>query len=301
MKRSKILDSAAMMLRAAVIYLLADVPVQMTGFLAFGSYIGIKNFLPVTLGLIFGPWGAIGSCIGCAAGGLILSTPANELLLECICNAVLAMGMWLGWHWGSTTHRIHFKRPINYLKYAGLLLGLSAIDGGIGALLVDGSAFWKVVSAYTAMGLLIGIPVNILFNGPLCVEPVLPPWYRMVDPVNAVITADPQSFGAFSEQLEEFAFERRINMKRMFEIQSCIEELYIRIRSAQPGAEIRLRMNCDDTISAWLSYAGEKYNPLRMGKDEDELDIMSLKLVKHRALRAAYSYRHGENRILIVI
>lgn len=303
MKRNSAMDLIAMMLRSAVIYMLADIPVQLTGFLAFGSYIGIKNFLPATLGLLFGPWGAIGGCIGCAAGGLILSTPLNEILLECALILVIGIGMWLVWHLGSTTHRIHFKRLINYMKYLGLLLGLSAIGGLLGFVLLpeDANAFLKIFSAYTAMGLLIGIPVNILFNGLLCIEPVLPPWYKMDYPVSGSIDADPQTLGQFNEMLEEFAFGRRINMKRLFEIQNCIEELSIRILGAQPGAKIHIRMDYDDTISARLSYAGEKHNPLIIRKDDDELDIMSLKLVRHRALRAAYSYKNGENRILIVI
>ena len=36
-------------------------------------------------------------------------------------------------------------------------------------------------------------------------------------------------------------------------------------------------------------------------KDEDEVDVMSLKLIKHRAMRAMYSYRSGENHLHIVI
>ena len=301
MKRNSIGDRAAMILRSALIYLLADLPVQLTGFLSFGSFIGIKTFLPSTLGLLFGPWGAIGGCIGCAAGGLILSTPANEILLECLCSIIIGIGIWIVWHLGSSTHRIHFKRPINYAKYLGLLLGLSAICGGLSFLFVDGGAFGTILAGYTATGLLIGIPVNILFNGVLCIEPVLPPWYKMDYPVSATLTADSQTLSALSEAIEEYGFERRINMKRLFEIQGCIEELYIRILAAQGDAAIQLTMNSDDTISVRMRYAGKRYNPLRIGKSEDELDIMGLKLIKHRALRAAYSYSGGENRILIVI
>ena len=301
MKRSKTAQCIGLILRSALIYLLADLPVQLTGFLTFGSFIGIKNFLPSTLGLLFGPWGAIGSCVGSIAGGLALSTPANEILLECICCLIMGMGMWIVWHLGSTTHRIHFKRVINYAKYAGLLVGLSAICGGLSFVLVEGGAFGPILSAYTATGLLIGIPINILFNGVLCIDPVLPPWYSMEYPVSGVLSADSQSLSALTEAIEEFGFERRINMKRLFEIQSCIEELYIRIQAARPGAEIYVTLNSGDTISMRLRFSGERYNPLRTGKEEDELDIMGLKLIKHRALRAAYSFKNGENHILIVI
>ena len=45
-----------------------------------------------------------------------------------------------------------------------------------------------------------------------------------------------------------------------------------------------------------FSYIGEKYNPLHIRKDEDKLDIISLTLVKHRALRASYKYIKNESR-----
>ena len=291
-----------MLLRSALIYLLADVPVQLTGFLTFGSCVGVKNFLPATLGLLFGPWGAIGGCVGCAAGALLLGTPVYEALLECICILVIGVGMWLLWHLGSTTHRIHFKRPINYLKYLGLLVGLSAI-AACACFVLPGmrASFSAVFFAHLSMGLLVGIPVNILFNGLLSIEPVLPPWYSVNYPVSGAITSDPQTLAAFNEALEDFSFSRKLNMKRLFEIQNCVEELSIRILAAQPDAKIEIRMNYDDTFSARLSYPGAKHNPLRTSKDEDELDVMGLKLIKHRALRAAYSYKQGENRILIVL
>ena len=57
----------------------------------------------------------------------------------------------------------------------------------------------------------------------------------------------------------------------------------------------------DDTFSIRLAYLGGKYNPLLIGKEEDEMDIASLKLIKHRALRASYKYKYEENIVHIVI
>ena len=50
-----------------------------------------------------------------------------------------------------------------------------------------------------------------------------------------------------------------------------------------------------------LDYAGIKYNPFRINKNEDILDIMSLKIIKHRALRASFVYSDKENKIHVVI
>lgn len=292
--------AAALLLRCALVYLLADLPVQLTGFLSFGSGVGIKNFLPATLGLLFGPCGALGALLGCSASALLLGSPLAEYLTEAGSILITAMGMWLLWHVGSSSHRIHFKRPVHYAKYILLLALLSAAGASLSLLTGIKGAFVTLFSSQLAMGVLVGIPVNILLNSLLCVETVLPPWYELQSPVCESIDADPQSFAALSDRLEEFAFEKRIGMKRLFEIQSCIEELYLRILAAQPQARLLVRIDFDDTLSARISYSGEKYNPLHGSKDDDALDQMGLKLIKHRALRAAWSYRRGENHILIV-
>lgn len=289
-----------LLLRCALVYLLADLPVQLTGFLSFGSGVGIKNFLPATLGLLFGPYGALGGLLGCTAGALLLGSPAAEYIAEAGSILITAMGMWICWHIGSSSHRIHFKRPVHYAKYLLLLALFSAAGACISLLTGIKGAFLTLFCAQLAMGALIGIPVNILLNSMLCIEPVLPPWCAAPSPVCETIDADPQSFAALSDRLEEFAFEKRIGMKRLFEIQSCIEELYLRILAAQPQARLLVRIDFDDTLSARICYSGGRYNPLRSSKEDDELDQMGLKLIKHRALRAAWSYRRGENRILIV-
>ena len=287
-------------LLSAVIYLLLDLPVQATGFLTFGSYIGIKNFLPTTLGLQFGPAGILGSCFGAVTTALLLDTPFREILLECVCILIMGTGTWLLWHLGSSTHRIHFKRGINYLKYFGILVVLSAICGIISLLFTRG-AFAAIMIAHTVLGLLIGIPVNIIANGLFCFESILPPPYKLQYAVSAFITTDPETLTALNEALEEFAFSKQLNLKRIFEIQNCLEELSIRILARNPDSRIQVDLNYGDTISAKLQYDGAKYNPLHLEKDEDELDIVGLKLVKHRALRAAYQYRGNTNHIQVVI
>ena len=285
---------------SALVYFLLDFPIQATGFLNFGSHIGIKNFLPSTLGLQLGPAGIVGSCMGCIATALLSGSPLSEVLLECITILIMGFGMWIVWHLGSGTHRIHFKRLINYMKYLGLLVGLSAVSGCVGMLFVNDALVSTVVS-YTMLGLVIGIPINIMTNGLFCFEPILPPPYKTQYAVSGVISSDSESLTLFNEALEDFAFEKKLNQRRVFEIESCLEELSIRILANISDTQIKVSINYDDTISARLFYRGQKYNPLRIGKDEDELDIMSLRLIKHRALRAAYQYRNKVNHIHVVI
>lgn len=299
MKNPKLRRYLFLVLLSAAAYFVADWSVQFTGFLHFGSYIGIKNFLPVTLGMFFGPFGVSGCVLGCAATAALLHTPAREAAFECVCIAIIGMGMWFLWHRKDPSHRIRFKQTKMYLWFAFILLGLSAGCGLIG-LLFAANAFWQTVAAYTALGILVGLPVNILLGSLLCPEPVLPPKYRLDHDVIGSI-ADTAGQECLNEVLEECACARGISRKRVFEVQNCIEEVSLRVRKALPNAKIQICVEYSDAISVRFTYAGAKYNPLRLGKDEDEMDVISLKLIEHRALRAFYRYAGGENHLHIVV
>lgn len=290
-----------MFLTAAAIYMLLDLPVQLTGFFPYGSFIGMKNFLPAILGMLLGPYGVSGACMGCAAGAMLLDTPIREAAFECCTIVIVGLTMWLGWHAGSTTCKIHFKRWVHYLKYAGLVVLSAAVCGVLSGVFLPESAMVKVFAAYTAFSLLVGIPVQILANGIFWFQAVLPPWCHVTPVVEGTIDAAPDSISLFNEALEDAAFQRKIGMKQLFEVQNCVEEVSIRVLAACPETKISLRFDYDDTSCLWFSYPGARYNPLQMRKDEDELDLMGLRLIRHRALRASYSYAGGKNHIHIVV
>lgn len=300
MKRTDVQRKLRQLLLCAAAYLLSDLPIQLTGFLDFGSWIGIKCFLPVTLGLFFGPWGVAGGMLGCIATAVLLHTPLMEAAFECACIAVLGMGMWLIWYPCSGSCKVSFKRVRHILLYAGLLLGLSLLCGALSLLFLQ-DACWPTVTAYTALGLLVGLPVNIILGSLFSLEPVLPPYCQAEKDVSGWIDADPASLERMNELLEDSAAEKRIPRKRVFEAQSCIEEVAMRVLAAIPDARILLSVDFGDAFSIRFTYAGAKYNPLRTGKDEDEVDVMSLKLIKHRAMRTMYSHHSGENQLHIVI
>ena len=119
--------------------------------------------------------------------------------------------------------------------------------------------------------------------------------------VSGLINSDPDSLMIFNETLEDFAFSQKLNQRRIFEIENCLEELSIRILAKCPDAQIQIDINYDDTLSARVHYEGQRYNPLHIEKDEDELGIRGLKLLKHRALRAAFRYHSPTNYIHVVI
>ena len=428
MNRQKIGQRAMRVIAAACVYFLADYPVQLTHFLQFGPYIGIKNFLPTTLGLLFGPYGVLGSLIGCTATSCLLSTPIMSMLLEWICIILPGLGIWILWHLVSYSHKIHFKSPSNYFRYFIIIFLLYTICGLLSYFFVEGGAYSEIMGSYISLSFLVGIPVNILFNGVLCLKPILPPtdrfspnaetitlpareasmqsmfefldgfvhknaidstqgpniqasleeifrrilkcnptsdiWlqicydgifsavlkydgphinplvlqkdedeidqaglllflhrilnigyrhinnhnrvrFRLSDGLSALLTKAPESLEQFNEQLEEYAISqkvaKKVGRKQLFGLQNCLEELYIRICRVAPDTKITINVMYDDTFSVRIAYMGRKYNPLLIGADEDEMDIASLKLIKHRALRASYKYKYEENIVHIVI
>ena len=50
-----------------------------------------------------------------------------------------------------------------------------------------------------------------------------------------------------------------------------------------------------------MTYNGKKYNPFLTRKDEDEIDIVRLKIIKHRAIRASYRYSGEVNTVHVVV
>ena len=155
--------------------------------------------------------------------------------------------------------------------------------------------------SYFITGIVIGLPVNILFGSLLYVEPFVPSFAAIKYDAEFELENISGSLDKANDILESTAEGRYINLKRVFEIQSCLEELSIRIFSAIPEAKIKIKLIYYNAISMRLDYLGKKYNPFKVNKNEDILDIMSLNIIKHRALRASYIYTEGENKIHVVI
>ena len=74
-----------------------------------------------------------------------------------------------------------------------------------------------------------------------------------------------------NEILQNAAETNKINSKRIFETQSCLEELSIRIFKAIPDAKIKVKIIYQEAISIWLEYIGAKYNPFIINKNDNIL------------------------------
>ena len=272
----------------AIIYIVVDIPVVMTEFLP--NYIGIKNALPFITGLFWWIYGVIGCCVGAVISSIFLAETINSILWECWCTIAIGLCMYFGWLYFSAIHRILFKKMNHYLIYI-----ISAIIGSFLCLKPE------YTLSYLAAGILIGLPVNILFGSILYIEPVLPSWCRLKYDAEFELDPGNESLLTANEILQRAAEANKIDSKRIFETQSCLEELSIRIFKAIPDAKIKVKVIYQEAISIWLEYIGAKYNPFIINKNDNIFDITSLKIIKHRALRASYFYVDGENKVHAII
>ena len=191
---------------------------------------------------------------------------------------------------GKTVAKPKRKVPKHYFLYSVLCATLLGVCG-----LAIGDV--PIALTYMTVGALAGIPVAILLDGVLHVGFLAD---RTPDAAFR-IEAGAESLNNANDAMEQAALGREISRKRVFETQNCVEELSIRILNAQPDSVIDVRVQYGDAISAWMSWGGEKYNPLYIGANEDEIDVAGLKLIKHRALQASFSRRGGENRLHVVV
>ena len=273
---------------SAFVYLLLDIPIRMTEILPF--YAAIKNALPFILGLFFGLYGLLGICVGCVISSLFMGVSFYEILNECRCIIMAGGVMFYGWHYFSSSHRIHFKNVRHYIRY--LLLSIVA-----SILCFD----FDYTLSYFICGIIIGLPANILFGSLLFVEPIMPVWCAYNYDTSFIIDDGGKNLENINEILQNTAEEKGIKLKRVFEIQSCIEELSIRIFNAIPDVKLHVRLIYSQAVSVRINYNGRKYNPFKVVRGESDIDIMSLKIIKHRALRASFMYYKGENKIHVVM
>ena len=281
----------------ALLYLVLDLAIQMTGYLGFGPVVGLKNFIPATVGLFFGVYAVLGTCAGCVIGALLLSTPWQYVAAECLANLIVGVGIWLLWYRLPGAGRPGFKTRRDLRSFLLLILLLSAAAALASLPLVGTQGAVRIFGAYSSMSLIVGLVVGILLSSILCVKPACPPGCFLASDLEFSLSSSPESLIEVNEAVEMSAMRHKVGMKRVFELESCLEELSIRVFKALPETEIQGSVLFSDTISLRLTYSGGVYNPFHISPEEDELDILSLKLLRHRALRAAYSVHFYKDRV----
>ena len=300
-KNNSLRACAMKLLLSCAVYFLLDFPIRITGAYGFPVGIGIKCFLPFTYGIFLGPLGVLGGAVGSVFTGILTRTGAAECLAEFLCVLISGLGSHYGWFALNRDGRVRFERWREIGLYFAMTAVLSALCGGVTAAILGGALFFPTAVAYLLMGVLVGLNVGILLGGILCVAPVLPRWCVATDGIRIALSPAEATLDAVNEEIEFAALAQKIPMKRVFEIESCLEELYIRIHRSMPDADVYGSVKLGTTNSLRIWVPGEKYNPFRAEEGEDEMDLVSLKLLRHRALRASYTYTDGENLIQIVV
>lgn len=290
-------------LSITVIYAGLDIIVQKMNFLGYGNLVGLKNFLPVTAGHLWGIWGAAGSCFGCILSSFIMKTPLSLVLSECFCNLFIGIGLWLIWHSAISNHYVGFNRKRHFFIFVTSLTALSLAAAFFVSVFSSGLNFLPVFISYTSMGLFVALPLIILFGSLLHVQTAIPSRYQFHPDLSGSITSDSQTLAGFNEQIEEIAGQKKISIKRIFEVQSCIEEICIRILNELPETSIDISIVFDNAISVRIKFNGRPYNPFHSKATDDALSLAGLKILQHRALRASVftSKKHQLTRIHVVI
>lgn len=292
---------------SAIVYFCFDYFIQITRFLQCYSFVGLKSFLPMTLGLNFGIYGVLGELIAVSIVHFILNTGNAFFIQEIVIIVVFGFGAWFLWHIQSRTHRIHFKYLANFIRYILLSTFLSLVCAAIGVCVVNIIAFEETLVWNISMDILVGMPVNIIYAGLMNLNPVLPPIYingkRIKEKNDVLYTVDNkiESFQMLNERIEEVLIKNKIDIKKTFIIQNLVEEIYLRIMKRFPNAVIDIKANCDVDFSIEFIYINEKYNPFISSKDEEAASEAGLKIIKHKALLAFYNYLYGENNVHVVI
>lgn len=286
-----------------IIYSGLDFIFQKMQFTKYESIIGLKNFIPVTAGLLWGIWGVLGSCLGCIITALFLKTPPVFVAAESFCNIFIGIGLWTIWHSVVKNHYIGFKHKRDFLLYIFSLILLSFFSAALVSLVSGQKMTLHIFLAYTSMGIFVSLPLIILFGSLLNVQTALPSKQKLQPDIICSITADQESLAICNEKIEEKALACKMPVKRIFEVQSCIEELSIRVFKALPDTSITLSILFGNAISVRIVYQGKPYDPFRQEADDNDLSMAGLRILRHRALRASVfsSRKKLETKIHIVI
>ena len=109
-------DGVRFFAAACAVYFLLDFPIRFTGAYSFPACVGIKSFLPFTLGMTCGPSAVAGAALGAVCTGLVCGTGAAECLaalraaglpLACVTNKPQALAQTLLEGLGLAQHFAH--------------------------------------------------------------------------------------------------------------------------------------------------------------------------------------------------
>jgi hypothetical protein len=261
----------------------------------FKGIIGPKNFLPITIGMILGPFGALGMLAGSLTVGILSGANILSVISESAGAVITAGGGWLLWYAKKGTGGIALKKVRDLIRFTVISLILSAVCGGIAYLC--GLGFRMTFISYMSWNLLMGIPVIMLMTSIFCINVVYPSWHPVILDINKVFPLKTESIADIKDTIDELCECGKLDKNRGLLMQSYIEECFLLILSEPTCKNLRLTVRISDSISITMQYDGKPCNPLR-GRVYD--DQIGLTLIKQRPLRARHRYSGKRNHLHIV-
>lgn len=296
----KWLESLKKLLFPMLLYLLLDLLTRMMGFTQLGSYLGIKNFLPIVLGLLFGPYASVGMCAGILLLFPFAGASLPELLTEVSNVTIMSCCAWLLWYMHDT-RPVYLKTIRDYAKFFLIVLLLSPLTAMPSLCLIGLEGFFETALCYAIFSVFIGVPILILSTSILCVQPVFPKGKALEPDVACDIGQDFHNLCEVNDAIEAAGAAHGLPVKKLFLIENCVEETTTRIYGGCQNTVVNICLFVNDSVSLHISYAGERFNPLRRGKGETDMELLGLTLIRQTALRASYDYLSGINHLHIVI
>jgi hypothetical protein len=261
----------------------------------FKGIIGPKNFLPIVTGMILGPFGTLGMFAGSLTVGILSGSDFAAIISETAGAVIMSGGGWLLWYAKKGSGGIALKKARDILRFTVISLILSALCGAVAYLC--GLGFFVTFISYMAWNLLLGMPVIMLMTSIFCVNVVYPPWHPIVFDINETLPLKTESIAVISDIIDELCFNKKIERKRAFLMQSYIEECILMILSEPTCKSLQLTVQISDCISIIMKYDGKPCNPLRPRTYEDQI---GLEIIKQRALRVRYRYLSKRNFLHVV-
>ena len=284
-----------MALVSAICYLLCQFAFSFGDFPLFQGSIGPRNFLPLAMGLVFGPFGSAGVLTGAVIAGALSGAGLHSIVSEAVGVLAMSCGGWLLWYADKRARGVALKTRRDLLRFVLISLVLSGVCAA--AAFLAGMSPLPVFGSYVVWNFLLGVPIISLMTSIFCIKAVYPPWRRAPADISGEFSLKPDCITAVSDKIDELCFMKRLDRKRGFQLQSCIEECILLILSEPTCKSLRLEVSISDSISIKMEYDGKSCNPLLERFHED---MIGLTLIKQRALRARHHYSRGANHLHIV-
>lgn len=301
------------------VYLMLDVPFRLIEFLGSPSVGGIKNMLPVTLGLIFGEIAAVGIGLAIIIGNIVTATLGFNAIVEIIVTMIVTCLAYHLWYMKGVSSYPSTKKTFDIFKFVGIAVLIGIISGFSQGIIIsiieDKNPIFlslEIAAHYVSWSLLVGLPIIILLTSVYGVIPYIPREYMENHSLSEIYNiieeykCDISCIGEISDKIDMFNLENNVDTKKAYYLMFCLEELNIKIiENMNPEDKIKIYIKNGEAILVEMEYKGKPYNPLNVKKIKGDLmfnmEIEGILLMKEMAIVARYRYRDGINKIKFVV